>query len=240
MMGYLYRFLILFFTFFLLTSYAAGQSKTPETKANTVDKSVENNQPIKTTETSGDKEKTDFEKSLEKELKETGEPVLKREKISWVWQFIKTLLVLFGLIVFFYFIWKVFLFKRNLPILAANVFKLWHEFPVQPNKSLQIIEVGNKFLILGISEAGIQLVTEISEKSAIDQIKLDCERESQMGKPDFLLELSKAVRHKVKGWVSPEKNMQKETLQNKDFWENTRQKSMGKLSKIKSEKDSLR
>ncbi|MDH5718585.1 MAG: flagellar biosynthetic protein FliO [Spirochaetia bacterium] len=246
MIGVMYRhfsYIFLFFFFIVTAGLFSQESTSEKNKVSEKDKKTQVELTADSKENQKPEEKSDFQKLLEKELKsEANQASDVKEQTSWLWQFIKTLLVLGGMILFFYIVWRVYNFKRNLPGRGSGVFQVWHEFSLVPGKTLQIVEMANRLLILAVSDSGVQLVTELTEKSIIDRVKLDCEKNNQSNPPDFLLELSKSVRGKVEALFNPEKKiLETEKKQNSEnTWENTRKESIDKLKKLKNEKELLR
>ena len=186
----------------------------------------------------------DFNSILQRELETTPAQKAKpiQERPSWAWQFIKTLFVLSILILIFWGVWKIYFFKKNLPLRSSRVLNILYEYDLLSNKKLQILELGNRLLVLGLSDSGIQLITEISDKDSIEKIKLNCEKENSTEKPDFLLELTNVIKDKISGWVAPQKTVahpQKVMTQISGFSKNQaefRKGSQDMLKRIKENK----
>ncbi|MEW6607781.1 MAG: flagellar biosynthetic protein FliO [bacterium] len=62
-----------------------------------------------------------------------------------------------------------------------------------PNKYIQIVEIGNKLLVLGISEHNINLLTEIEDKEVIDLIKTQVSRAEDKLQLSFIQHLKKRL-----------------------------------------------
>lgn len=146
--------------------------------------------------------RSEFEILLDRELEGRDAPEPEPQPTSWGAQIVKTLVVLLVIILFFYSLWKFTDFRKRFPNASSEVVRTLHSYPLTPDKSIQIVELGNKLLVLGVSDAGIQLVTEFTEKAAIDRIKLDCDKDNDNEKPDFWVELSKTISKSVKDAVS--------------------------------------
>ncbi len=225
-------FAILFVTFFLGEVYPQETQKTKENQKPAQKELLEK----KDKKTKGLEE--DFSTLLEKELKRQDPASSEDAKeISWDWQILKTTIVLIIMILIFLGIWKVYLFKKKIPVRTSQVLQLLYEYPMANGKIMQIVQLNNKLLLLGLSEAGIQLITEINDKNSIDQIKLDCEKENQKEKTDFLAELSRAIKDKVSGLINPqEKNFEmKEGI----AWNSLRSSAQKKIEDLKKGKNLL-
>ena len=141
------------------------------------------------------------------------------------------------LILVFWGLWKVYFFKKNLPLRSSHVLNILYEYDLLTNRKLQIVELGNRLLVLGLSDSGIHLITEISDKDSMDKIKLACLKESSVEKPDFLLELTNAVKNKISDWVVPQKAMSQKTVAEiSEDWTQLRKSPQDALKRIKGDK----
>jgi len=182
---------------------------------------------------------SEFERLLDKELKGGTEPEnTARPRFSWVNEFIKTLFGLGFIILLLGLVRKYYLFKKDFQKKTGALFHILHEQPVAPGKTIQVIEVGGKMLLIGVSDAGIQLITEIKDKPAIDQIKIDINNSQGGEKPDFLVELSSAIIGKVQGIISPDKKKPKPQAGHPDNEDISRLRSKSKenLDQIKKQR----
>ncbi len=188
------------------------------------------------------KQISEFEKLLQQELSGQSPTAKKEEdRPSWAWQVIKTALVLAVLLGIFWALWRLFIFKRSLPAMQSSVLRVLYQFPLMPGKFIQIVEVDSKLLFLGVSDAGVQLITEVTEKTQVDRIKLECDKDNEKGKPDFLGELSRAVRDKVQGWLNPQKSFSADQTQNTNpGWQNVRNESRARLENLRTNREFLK
>ena len=181
----------------------------------------------------------DFEKQLQKELETTPDrsatPV---EQPSVLWQFIRTLLTLAVLLGIFYGIFRLYRFKRELPAQNFSAVSSIYEYPLGQNQRLQIIELGGKLMVLGVSENSIQLISEISDKYTVDRIKLDCAEDSKQPRADFLTELSRAIKTNISERLSKKNrsNFSSSVENAADTLEAQRENSMQRLRRLKSDK----
>lgn len=228
---------VILLSFSNLTLFA--QSHPPADETQMVEKPVE-----KGSEKSPEKANNateSFEKLLQKEL-ETTNVDANQAAPSWAWQILKTTFVLGLLMGVFYLVYRIYVFKRRLPGLHSTALRVLYSFPITQGKTLQIIEMANHLLILGLSEGGINLISEITDRARIEQIKLDCEKDNNQVKPDFFIELSRAVSQKTQTWLG-----KKEPVSNKspvkdseDLWQDSRASTMGRLSKLRTDRNHLR
>ena len=162
----------------------------------------------------------------------------KEDKPSWAWQIVRTIIGLSIVLTIFYIGYRIFLFKRKLPRQNSGVMKVIYDFPLTPGKIIKVVEMNHKLMLIGVSDAGIQLISEITDHNQVEQIRLDCARESEVSKPDFMLELTKAIKNKITDFTQPKpKNI---NTQNKNEpWESFRNSTRSKLSDLSETKETL-
>jgi len=94
------------------------------------------------------------------------------EEESVIWMILKTLIVLGLFVGGFYMFYKFVTQKAGLQVSGHEAIKILSMIPVGPNRTLQLIDVAGKVYLLGISESGISMLTEIKDKEEIDRIRL--------------------------------------------------------------------
>ena len=102
------------------------------------------------------------------------EPTTTAAAIDFSWLFIKMLLVL-GIVS----ILAVLLLKYGLPKMGlarrfhqGKYFHVLGRFVLEPHKTLYLVNVGKRYLVLGVADAGIHLVTEITKEEALPAARL--------------------------------------------------------------------
>lgn len=180
---------------------------------------------------------TEFEKLLDDELNENGNAnnAKTNEDSSWAFQILKTIAGLSFVIFTIYLLKKYVMFKSQFKVNEAGIINVLHDFPVSTGKKLQILEVGNKLLLIGISDAGIQLVTEFKEKVTIDQIKMDCEKVSKTENTDIWLEMSKVISDKIQG-VFKKKTDDSDHADMPETWKDLQANARFKIDEIREKK----
>lgn len=200
----------------------------PSPKATTANKPPgDSNKPDSNAQT---EEKTEFEKLLDKEYGQTE--VKTPEETSWLSQVVKTLFALLFLTGLLYLIWKVLLFKKSLPGQGSEVIKLLHERAIGTGKNLHLVELDGRLLLLSESETGLRLLTEYSDPTQVERIKLECDKDEAREKPDFWIELSKNMTRSFGQILG--KSMQGPETNGHNPWENTRQSAKKRLENLKN------
>lgn len=90
-----------------------------------------------------------------------------------VWDFIRMILVLVGVLGFIYLIF--FLLKKagSPKIVSDSTIKILSTQNLEAGRSLHLIEIGPQIFLIGSGESSVQLISEITDKETVDTIKLD-------------------------------------------------------------------
>lgn len=191
-------------------------------------------------------ERQQMDSILQREL--SNQPFKKEEapqeqENGWFWQLMKTSATLGVLLLGFYGFTKLVKFRQNLPRQQYSAMQLLYSFPLQAGRKIQILEMAGRLYILGVTETGITLLSEIQEKAIIDRIKLDIEKDSDKDEPDFMVELSKALKNKVETLFSssPSKENQSKSSQLTDTpWDSWRSGGSQRLEQLRQDRSFLR
>lgn len=183
---------------------------------------------------------------LQRELEDTPfqkETAPQEQDNGWFWQLTKTAATLGVLLLGFYGFTRLVKFRQNLPQQQYAAMKLLYSFPLQPGRQVQILEMAGRLYMLGVTETGITLLSEIQEKATIDRIKLDIDKDKDKGEPDFMVELSKAMRSKVENLFSNTGN-EKTNKNSSSFsgapWESWRSNGGQRLEGLRNQRNLLR
>lgn len=100
-------------------------------------------------------------------------PATDASAMDFTWLFLKMLLIL-GIVTVF----AILVLKYAVPHMGVmrrfqrgNYFRVLGRYLLEPRRSLYLIEVGKRYLVIGVSDHGINLVTELSEKEALEGMK---------------------------------------------------------------------
>ncbi len=94
------------------------------------------------------------------------------ESPSYFTMVIKTLLILgiFGICIYYF--GKYISKKQGLSFPHLNIINIITSIPVGTNRFVQIIEVGNKYYLIGSTDSNINLLTEVVDKETLNMIKI--------------------------------------------------------------------
>ncbi len=100
----------------------------------------------------------------EKPIEEAGE--------STGWLIFKTLFVLGNLVGGFYYFFRFVTKKVGIQVLGRDVVRVLSVVPIGQNKSLQVVDLAGRLMVLGVSDNNISLISEIKDKDEIDRIRI--------------------------------------------------------------------
>ncbi|MEW6095168.1 MAG: flagellar biosynthetic protein FliO [bacterium] len=107
---------------------------------------------------------------------------------------IKAIFSLIIITVLIYFILRFFLKGQRWITKQSGLIQIIATHPLAPNKYIQIVEIGNKLLVLGVSEHNINLLTEIVDKEVIDFIKIQSSKQEDKMQLSFIQHLKNKLR----------------------------------------------
>lgn len=192
--------------------------KTPSSKNDENNLTSEKESEEKPTDTKDTKPKEkkdidfgELDKQFQKALDNESVPgTRKTEEVSWGWQIIRTFFTLSILLLLLYGFYRLFQFRKNMPHPKTNAVKTLLEYPLKPGKNLTVIDLGSKLIVLGITSENIHPITEITDANQIEQMRIDCQKDSGMEKTDFFLELTRRIKDKVSGYTHESANVANE------------------------------
>ncbi len=127
------------------------------------------------------------------------------------------ILALFGFGV--YYLFKYISQKQGLMTSNVNLIKLLASLPVGTNRFVQLIEMGNNYFLLGVSDNNINLLKEITDKETINLIQVMKSQKTPLPEKIVFTEFLKSILHGItkkttKGDGLKFLKKQKERLQN--------------------------
>ncbi len=104
---------------------------------------------------------------------------------SLVWSFIKTLIVLAVLIAVFYYFFRFMSKKTGTAFRGDASARVLSAVPLGQNKSLQVVDIGGRILIIGVSDGSVNLITEITDRDEINRMRVNLPSESTASHGSF-------------------------------------------------------
>jgi flagellar protein FliO/FliZ len=112
---------------------------------------------------------------------EYTDPDFGENKISYPLLVLRTLAVLAALIIGIYLIFRMLLKNRNKTKSDSDIIKVLTSYPLAANKIIQIVEIAEKIMILGVTDSNINLIATVEDKEVVDRIKLLSSKEVKRG-----------------------------------------------------------
>lgn len=107
----------------------------------------------------------------------------KTEDESYIWMILKTIIIMAMLVGGFYTFFRYITKRAGIQTMGGDVMQILSVIPVGQNKFIQIVDVAGRVLLLGISDSGINLITEIKEKDEIDRLRILSTRQRPQQEP---------------------------------------------------------
>ena len=109
---------------------------------------------------------------------EYTEPDFGENRLSYPILVLRTIAVLAVIIIGIYLVFRFLLRRKNPRIADSEIIKVLANFPLAANKAIQVVEIAEKILVLGVSDSNINLITTIEDKETVDKLKLLSSKET--------------------------------------------------------------
>jgi len=130
-------------------------------------------------------EKTEGEEPLNQEPRvpyEYQEPDLAPQKVSYTALVLRTIAILAVIIIGIYILFRVLVKNKGKLIADTDMIRVLGTYPLASNRLIQVVEIADKILILGVTDSNINLIMSVDDKEHADRIKLMSSKESRGGK----------------------------------------------------------
>lgn len=107
--------------------------------------------------------------------------------LSFLWMMVQTILALAVVCGLAYFIFRIVLPKFSIGSGVGSMVRIVDRIGIDARKSLCVVEVAGKWMLIAISENGVQLVSELDAGSAAEAEKL-AEQARALGRSAFTSE----------------------------------------------------
>jgi len=118
-------------------------------------------------------------------------PTFEKGKVSYPMLVLRTVAVLAIIVISIFVLFRILVKNKNKIISDSEIIKVLATFPLAANRIIQIVDIGGKVLVLGVTDSNINLITTIEDKEVIDNIKLyySKEKAEKTGFKDQFLKL---------------------------------------------------
>jgi len=101
-----------------------------------------------------------------------------KENSSFFFLFIKTIFILAIFLGAIYLVFKYISSKQGIFPPSKDIIKLRSTLPIGTNRFIHLIEIGTHYYLIGSSEAGINLISEIIDNESVNMIKIEASKET--------------------------------------------------------------
>ena len=138
--------------------------------------------------------------------------------LNYIGLLVQTLVALAAVCGLAYVIFRVILPRLQVGQNAGGMIRVVERVGVDAKRSLLVVEVAGKWLLVGVSESGVQLVSELDEKDSINaESQIILNREAQFQRFEDLRSGFTAKLGKVIGRKEAKINVEKQPEQKKQF-----------------------
>jgi flagellar biogenesis protein FliO len=110
------------------------------------------------------------------------------------WDFVRMLLILVGVVAFIYLLFWLLRRGAGKKIQENEIIHVLGSRSLAGNRALHLVEVGKSVYLVGSSDGGVQLISEITEKESLDSVRLKAAEQSPAGRRSFQQLLSEIFK----------------------------------------------
>ncbi|HUI69385.1 MAG TPA: flagellar biosynthetic protein FliO [Spirochaetia bacterium] len=123
-----------------------------------------------------------------------GQPAAAATPGVSTWDFVRMLVILAAVVGAIYLLFWILRRSAGRKITENNLIRVLGSRSLAGNKSLHLVEVGSSVFLVGASDGGVELISQITDKESLDAVKLKSAEESPPGRRNFQQLLSEVFR----------------------------------------------
>jgi len=110
------------------------------------------------------------------------------------WDFVRMLIILAAVVGAIYLLFWILRRSAGRKITENNLIHVLGSRSLAGNRSLHLVEVGSSVFLVGASDGGVELISEITDKESLDSVRLKAAEETPGGRRNFQQLLSEIFR----------------------------------------------
>jgi len=110
------------------------------------------------------------------------------------WDFVRMLIILAAVVGAIYLLFWILRRSAGRKITENDLIRVLGSRSLAGNKSLHLVEVGSSVFLVGASDGGVELISQITDKESLDSVKLKAAAEAPAGRRNFQQLLSEVFR----------------------------------------------
>jgi flagellar biogenesis protein FliO len=111
-----------------------------------------------------------------------------------MWDFVRMLIILAAVVGAIYLLFWVLRRSTGKKITENDLIRVLGSKNLSGNKSLHLVEVGSSVFLVGASDGGVELISQITDKESLDSVKLKATEEAPGGRRNFQQLLAEIFR----------------------------------------------
>jgi flagellar biogenesis protein FliO len=105
------------------------------------------------------------------------EPEFGEARVSYPMMVLRTIGIMGAVIIGLFLLYRLLIKKRNRIVTDSRVVNVLATYPLAANRTIQVVDIAGKVLVLGVSDAAVNLITQVDDQETIDRIRLLSEQE---------------------------------------------------------------
>jgi flagellar biogenesis protein FliO len=99
-------------------------------------------------------------------------------EVSYTMLILRTIGIMGALLIGLYLVYRLLIKKRSRIVTDSEIIRVLATYPLAGNRVIQIMDIAGEILVLGVSDANINLISKVEDRETIDRIKLLSNREN--------------------------------------------------------------
>jgi flagellar biogenesis protein FliO len=109
------------------------------------------------------------------------EPDFGGTEVSYTMLILRTVAIMGALLIGLYLVYRLLVKKKTRIVTDSEIIRVLATYPLATNRVIQIVDIAGDILVLGVSDANINLLSRVDDQESIDRIKLLASKENQGG-----------------------------------------------------------
>lgn len=105
------------------------------------------------------------------------EPEFGEARVSYPMMVLRTIGIMGAVIIGLFLLYRLLIKKRNRIVTDSRVVNVLATYPLAANRTIQVVDIAGKVLVLGVSDAAVNLITQVDDQETIDRIRLLSEQD---------------------------------------------------------------
>jgi flagellar biogenesis protein FliO len=100
------------------------------------------------------------------------EPEFGENQVSYPMMVLRTIGIMGAVLIGLFLLYRLLIKRRNRIVTDSQVVNVLATYPLAANRTIQVVDIAGKILVLGVSDSAVNLITQVEDQETIDRIKL--------------------------------------------------------------------